>query len=264
MQLVGIWRTQEGGKIAEPFKLTHSPTSPLSLSFLRWLTLIEKNTDRFLAELGFQHNSLPYNYTDVPPADLPLVYSNLNIIKKMISGQGEGEGEEEGGEGREKEKRGLKVLIRSISHTVHGVVSLFVSDLLFLVSDEFELHRMVRRERGREWADLGKDGVKRDLEYLVEMREMDAEIEKRWEEEEEGKGGEEKRGKDEENEEKNHQEKKEKKQKSEKKAKKGLQKVEMSTVVPISGLVMARLFFFSFSLSFFFFLFFFSFLVKFS
>ena len=180
--------------------------------------------------MGYVPDALPYNYTDVPPTDLSIVIANLTLLKEIIRGEKEGgenneggdQGKEGGGEcGGEDEdsqaekKRALRALIRSITHTVYEVVSLLVSDMSLLVTDDFDwgVARRGVRERGGEGSGGGeKEGVRRDLEYLVEMKGMDEEIEKGWEEEEAGRGG---GG--------------------------GAKKLEMTAVVPISGLVMGRL-----------------------
>lgn len=49
-----------------------------------WLRYIEEETNLYLEEKGFSLNALPYNYTTTPPNDLELVQSNLTLIKQML------------------------------------------------------------------------------------------------------------------------------------------------------------------------------------
>ena len=139
----------------------------------------------FLTEKGYIHNTFPDDYLSSPPPSMPPVLTNQALLREIFKEEGEKEG-----------KYGLELLVRDVVGEVYEVVDGLMEEMEFLL------------EGGGWEGDGGRgEGLRRDYEYLVKMKEMDREIEKR---KKEGRG----------------------------EKKKGL---VISEVVPVAGLVMARL-----------------------
>ena len=51
-----------------------------------WLKTIEAKVDEFILTVGFTPNSIPYDYTNVPPEDVTLVEKNLQILEDLVKG----------------------------------------------------------------------------------------------------------------------------------------------------------------------------------
>ena len=157
------------------------------------------------------------------------VLSNQSLLQKIIEEEeeeeegggkrekGEGEGEEGEGEGRigegeeneekkeEKRKYGVEKFVGEVVTEVYEVVDGLREEIEFMLEKKW---KGIRNKMG--WGEEGEGGkegevMKRDYEYLVKMKEMDEKIKR-----EQIEGKREKRG------------------------------LELSTVVPVAGLVMAR------------------------
>ena len=119
------------------------------------------------------------------------VLENQALLKEIIGEEGDKEG-------------GLEGLVKEVVGEVYEVVDGLMEEMEFLLEEGWDWEGIegVGETKGK----IGGENLKRDHEYLVKMKEMDQEIERRKTE-----GGMEKRG------------------------------LEISEVVPVAGLVMGRL-----------------------
>jgi len=49
-----------------------------------WLKTIEEKVDEFLKKTGFHANSIPYDYTNVPPENMEIVEKNVQILEDLV------------------------------------------------------------------------------------------------------------------------------------------------------------------------------------
>ena len=120
---------------------------------------MDKRVDKFLEEReGFVLDAVPDDYTDRPPKDIGLVRSNQTILKGVLSNKDEQ----------------LKKFILDVSEEVYKVVDGFQQEIECVLHNGwvgFFGDGMEEEQRaGRE------EELKMELEYLVEMGEMDKEI----------------------------------------------------------------------------------------
>ena len=117
------------------------------------------------------------------------VLENQALLREIIGEEGDKEG-------------GLEGLVKEVVGEVYEKVYGMMEEMEFLLEEGWERVEGVEETKGK----VGGENLKRDYEYLVKMKDMDQEIERRKTE-----GDMEKRG------------------------------LEISEVVPVAGLVMARL-----------------------
>jgi hypothetical protein len=144
-----------------------------------WLSYIETRVDKFLSSHGYVHDSLPFNYTDVPPADMIAVQRNHSVLTKLLK--------DESGE--------LSSLIIKLTQKIYQILNPFKHDLEVFVREKWWVFLQNPEE--------AQIKVQKVLDDMNEMKRMDEDVLN-------GCVGE----------------------------KKG--KIEMTQIVPISGLVMAR------------------------
>lgn len=157
-----------------------------------WLNYIGEEVREFLHSRDFDFDAIPVRYLDVPPSDLNVIKKNLNIVTRLITGEGE---EMEKGSGSE-----LESLLDQIVDRVYAEIDKYLVDMKIAIDFKWEDINIEVVP-----TDIQKDTLKRDVEYLLKMKEMDEEIrDRRKRNEMEG------------------------------------QKAMMSDVVPVSGLIMAR------------------------
>jgi hypothetical protein len=150
----------------------------------RWLNDIEIDSDNFLLTQGFIPNSLPFNYTSTPPANLSVVHHNAALIKRLMMTSG--------GE--------LEKFLDQTTKKVYLQLDRLLAETQFTL--------IFNRENGFTGTDFEnrKRQLEMDMEYLLKMKEMDDEICIR----------------------------------RQKKNFESVTKFEMTDVVPVGGLIMAR------------------------
>ena len=159
-----------------------------------------KQKNRFLTKQGYLHNTLPDDYLNTPPTNMASVLTNQTLLNKIIAEEGYMEG-----------KYGVEKLVGEVVKEVYEKVDSLREEMEFMLEKKWAgLPLGVGWEGGGGGGsdielEEGGEIMKRDHDYLVEMKEMDDGIE---------------------------QEKKE--------GTREKKKLEMSAVVPMAGLVMAR------------------------
>ena len=132
------------------------------------------------------------------------VVANQALLTKIIA-EGDGGGNEEGGDREKERKYGVDELLGEVVGEVYEVVDGLREEMEFMLEEKWVgLPLGGEVEWGGEGEEVG-EVMRRDYEYLVKMKEMDEEIQEKLRE-----GGMEKK------------------------------QLELSSVVPVSGLVMAR------------------------
>ena len=145
-----------------------------------WLSFIERRADSFLVDMGYFLEALPQHYTDTPPESLDQVRVNLKLVQSAMQGSDK-----------------LESFVDKTTTEVYQMLDQLMDDMLYVLEGDW-----AQFDLGVSPTDQEKEMVRRDLNYLIKMKEMDHEI-----------------------------------QEKRKEMKKGL---EMSEVVPVAGLVMAR------------------------
>ena len=176
-----------------------------------WLNHIHEETDQFLKKRGFDLEALPPDYTDTPPKDISIVERNQQILMELLKvDEDNGDRGDDGDDGDDEKRDGeSKHSDESLDHFVDETVQRVYEKLDDLMSEmEFVLQRgwefFILDEFRFEYSESDLDSLRKDYEYLKKVKAMDQQIKM-----EEKKGKEKKR-------------------------------VEMSEVVPVAGLVMAR------------------------
>jgi hypothetical protein len=123
-----------------------------------WLNYIEINTDDFLKRKGFVFSSLPNNYLSEAPQDVELVKRNLGLIQQLMR----------------VDCRDTLELLMHLTTQVYTVLDELISDtaltLEYKTKYEGESEGMFQGEM---------DSLKKDMQYLLKMKAMDEEIQRR-------------------------------------------------------------------------------------
>jgi hypothetical protein len=151
-----------------------------------WLTYIEFECDKFLTEHNYNKHCIPDDYMNIPPADLDVVNENLKLIQSLM-------------DMTSKQSLEFDELIDRVTSEIYIVLDEFISDTEYLLTTKKIDVNVVEYTKQ-------KESLKKDVDYLLQMKSMDEEIRRR------RKNGEAESS-----------------------------KLEMTDVVPIGGLVMARL-----------------------
>jgi hypothetical protein len=152
-----------------------------------WLAYIESESDKFLAEHGYNKDCLPDDYMNKAPKDLNDVKENLTLIQNLMVVT-------------PNKLSDLDELIVRVTTEVYTVLDEFIVDTEYVLNT---------KKAGGNYGEYqkNKESLEKDMDYLLRMKSMDEEIQKRRQSGEIESSG----------------------------------KMEMTDVVPIGGLVMARL-----------------------
>jgi hypothetical protein len=150
-----------------------------------WLAYIETECDKFLVEHGYNKDCLSDDYMERAPKDLDVVKENLELVHNLMVVTPNSD---------------LDRLIVRVTTEVYTVLDEFIVDT------EYVLNTKKTERNALEYLKY-RSSLRKDVEYLLKMKAMDEEIQKR------RQNGEVETGR----------------------------KLEMTDVVPIGGLVMARL-----------------------
>ena len=167
---------------------------------LNVIFIIIMKTNRFLTEHGYVHNTLPDDYLNTPPDDMDSVFANQTLLGEIIAEEGEKKG-----------NYGVEKLVEEVVGEVYEVVDGLKEEMGFMLEKKWAgLPLGVGWEGGGGGGtdielEEGGEIMKRDYDYLVKMKKMDEEIEQ-----------------------------------AKKDGTREKKKLEMSDVVPVAGLVMAR------------------------
>ena len=173
-----------------------------------WLNHIHEETDQFLKKQGFDLEALPPDYTDTPPKDISIVERNQQILMELLKvDEDNGDRGDDGDDGKcdGESKHSDESLDQFVDETVQRVyerLDELMSEMEFVLQRGWE--SFILDEFRFEYSESDFDSLRKDYEYLKKVKAMDQQIKM-----EEKKGKEKKR-------------------------------VEMSEVVPVAGLVMAR------------------------
>jgi hypothetical protein len=121
-----------------------------------WLSFIESETDSFLVQMGYVHNSLPFLYTTQPPDDLQIVVRNKLLLEGVMRAN----------------CNELEELLTRITTEVYNVMDELIDDTRMTL----ELKKGVVPE---ELYDRHYSSLEKDMQYLLQMKAMDEEITKR-------------------------------------------------------------------------------------
>lgn len=153
-----------------------------------WLNYIETETDKFLQTHGYEMNCLPDDYLNTAPKDMGAVRENLDLIRSLMKVDFTRSSE-------------LDELIQRVTTEVYTVLDELIADteyVLNLKETDGILSDFIQKH---------KSSIEKDMEYLLKMKAMDDEIQRR------RKCG----------------------------AVEASGRMEMTDVVPIGGLIMARM-----------------------
>ena len=145
---------------------------------------IEKKADLFLERQGYKHRILPENYIDQPPENLDLVKENQKLLERVIKREGN-----------------LDEFVQQTTKEVYEMLDVLISEMEYVLGGEW-----TKLELDLNYSDSDLQNLDSDFQYLLKVKQMDEDIQKRRKE-------------------------------------KGEQiptKFTMSEVVPVAGLVMAR------------------------
>lgn len=96
-----------------------------------WLQLVTTRVKEYLSCSGFEHDAIPDNYLDCPPADTAIVRKNLILLGRILkSGQS----------GHDHFK--LKVLIKDICNKIYPKITHFMADLKICILQMLELDEL--------------------------------------------------------------------------------------------------------------------------
>jgi hypothetical protein len=154
-----------------------------------WLTLIETECEKFLADHGYNKNCIPNNYTKSPPEDLNAVRKNLSLLQDLIKLTPNKDSD-------------LDDMIYRVTTEIYTLLDEFILDSEYILNQKLigQLGNNMDIKNNRE-------SLKKDMEYLLQMKAMDDEIQRKRK-----SGGE-----------------------------IGSSSLEMTDVVPIGGLILAHL-----------------------
>jgi hypothetical protein len=122
-----------------------------------WLKFIETEADEFLKSQGFVVDSLPHNYTDVPPADMDVVCKNHILLKDLMR----------------IDCKETEVFLESVTRKVYDVLDQLIEDT------KFTLQYKEQQENQNEIFATRKSTLEKDVNYLMNMKSMDDEIQRR-------------------------------------------------------------------------------------
>jgi hypothetical protein len=167
-----------------------------------WLSYIEVQTDDFLQGQGFVMDALPYNYLDVPPDDLAIISSNLSLVRELMSLSG-------------REPNPLDEFLDITTAQVYSVLDRLIAEFEFAL--RLKEHDEELKYLGLVVTDRQMAAIRSDYEYLMTMKTMDNQIKEKRRKRQEADAG------------------------SENTSELEVRKLEMTHVVPVGGLVMARI-----------------------
>lgn len=133
-----------------------------------WLGYIETQTDAFLQEKGYVKDALPYNYLDEVPDDMTVISRNLNLLKDLMSISAGSNGAEAG------EGISLDDFLEKTTAEVYTVLDGLVSELEFIT--HLERTEDDLKYVGIVVTDHHLKSIQEDIEYLRTMRRMDDDI----------------------------------------------------------------------------------------
>lgn len=123
-----------------------------------WLTYIETETNKFLEEQGYCKDCLPDNYMNEAPKNLDAVKENLALIQNLMIVE-------------PTTVSKLDVLVQRVTSEVYAVLDEFIADTEYVLN--------LKKEEICNDFENKKIALEKDMEYLLKMKAMDDEIQRR-------------------------------------------------------------------------------------
>ena len=117
--------------------------------------------DDFLKQKGYIFDSLPYNYTSEPPADICLVRKNLELIQQVM----------------QADCKEMVDLLVVLTKDVYTVLDELISDTQFTIQHQSDAkNQSMGMVSSRLSFQQQQESLEKDMLYLLKMKAMDEEI----------------------------------------------------------------------------------------
>lgn len=93
-----------------------------------WLNLIETSVDNFLLRHSFRFEAIPENYTEECPSDMDLIKSNLELVRRFITGRDE------------RSQSVIKLFVSDLRAEIYVKIDRYLVDIYYLIASELKKH----------------------------------------------------------------------------------------------------------------------------